>query len=123
VIQSSQRKTMAKRTRKHRQADTAPAEAMQIARGTQQPGQTKEQTRLIARGIQKGIEQYKKQQNARARELDKRLKKARQQSASPGTDRADVQEKLVYRQHWLPWVLLIVSWIGMAAYWLVDGQG
>ena len=36
-------------------------EAMKIARGNQRPGQTKEQTRLIAQGIQKGIEQYKKQ--------------------------------------------------------------
>ncbi|MES9999711.1 MAG: DUF2956 family protein, partial [Candidatus Thiodiazotropha lotti] len=36
-------------------------EAMQIARATQRPGQTKEQTKLIAMGIQKGIDQYKKQ--------------------------------------------------------------
>jgi len=35
---------------------------LKIARGTQRPAQTKEQTRLIAQGIQKGIELYKKQQ-------------------------------------------------------------
>ena len=35
-------------------------EALQIAKKTQRPGQTKEQTRLIAQGIQKGITEYKK---------------------------------------------------------------
>jgi len=48
---------------------------MKIARGTQKPGQTKEQTKLISQGIKKGIDQYKKQQSARARELDKNSKK------------------------------------------------
>jgi len=37
----------------------------------------------IAQEIQEGIEQYKKQQNARARELDKKLKKANQQVTPP----------------------------------------
>ena len=92
---------------------------MRIARGTQRPGQTKEQTRLIARGIQKGIEQYKQQQNAKARELDKKLRKARKEVASPEAGKIEVQEKVVYRQHWLPWALLIVSWLMVAAWWFV----
>ena len=33
-------------------------EALKIARGAQRPAQTKEQTRLIAQGIQKGIDLY-----------------------------------------------------------------
>ncbi len=37
-------------------------EAMRIAKSTQKPGQTKEQTKLIAQGIEKGIAQFKKQQ-------------------------------------------------------------
>ena len=91
---------------------------MRIARGTQRPGQTKEQTRLVARGIQKGIEQYKKQQNARARELDRKLKKVKQQISSPEVHETEIQEKLVYRQHWLPWVLLVLSWLAMSIYWI-----
>jgi len=91
---------------------------MRIARGTQRPGQTKEQTKLIAQGIQKGIEQYRKQQNAKARELDKKLKKVRQQPATPEAHEAEVPEKVIYRQHWLPWVLLVLSWLAMAAYWI-----
>ena len=92
---------------------------MRIARGTQRPGQTKEQTKLVAQGVQKGIEQYKKQQSAKARELDRKLKKVNQQLASPEAHEIEVQDKVVYRQHWLPWVLLVLSWLAMAAYWLV----
>ena len=92
---------------------------MRIARGRQRPGQTKEQTKLIAQGIQEGIKQYRKQQSARARELDKKLKKVKQQIASPDVHEIEVQEKVIYRQHWLPWALLVLSWLAMAAYWLV----
>ena len=107
---------MTKRSKKYPSSDSSQNEAMQIARGTQRPGQTKEQTKLIAQGIQKGIEQYKKQQNAKARELDKKLKKAHQQVTPPDAREVEVQERVVHKQHWLPWVLLVLSWVSMAAY-------
>ena len=90
-------------------------EAMKIARGTQRPGQTKEQTRLIAQGIQKGIDQYKKQQKAKARELDKQRKKA-QSRHSETVEISEVKEVVTYRQHPLPWVLLAATWAGIAVY-------
>ena len=94
-------------------------QALKIARGTQRPGQTKEQTRLIAQGIQKGIEQYKKQQKAKARELDKKLKKVNIQSKNQQQiTTIETKEVIKYRQHWLPWALLILSWGGMGAYLL-----
>ena len=37
--------------------------SMKIAKGIQKKGQTKEQTKLIAQGIEKGIAEYKKVQN------------------------------------------------------------
>ena len=74
----------------------------------------------IAQGIQKGIEQYKKQQNATARELDKKLKKANQQVTPPDAREIKVQDWVVYRQHWLPWVLLVLTWLAMTAYWFVN---
>ena len=114
-----QEKPMVKHSKKHQLSEASQDEAMRIARGTQRPGQTKEQTKLIAQGIQKGIEQYKKRQNAKARELDKKLKKVNQQLASPEAHEIEVQDKVVYRQHWLPWVLFVLSWLAMAAYWLV----
>jgi len=110
---------MTKRPIKHQLSEVTHDEAMRIARGRQRPGQTKEQTKLIAQGIQEGIKQYRKQQNARARELDKKLKKVKQQLASPEVHEIEVQEKVVYRQHWLPWALLVLSWLAMAACWLV----
>jgi len=91
-------------------------EAISIARGTQRPGQTKEQTKLIAQGIQKGIDQFKKQQKAKTRGLDKKHKKtAKQQSNTPNTA-VNTHEVIRYQQHWLPWLLLVCSWLGMAAY-------
>lgn len=35
-------------------------EALRLAKKSQKEGQTKEQTRLVAQGIQKGIAEYKK---------------------------------------------------------------
>jgi hypothetical protein len=93
-------------------------EALKLAKATQRPAQTKEQTKLIAQGIQKGIDLYKKQQKEKARELNKRFKKTSVQKEGSATDTndPDVEEIIDYRQHWLPWALLILSWIGMAVY-------
>lgn len=51
-------------------------EALKIAKATQRPGQTKEQTKLITQGIEKGIALYKKQQKEKHRQADKLRKKA-----------------------------------------------
>lgn len=94
-------------------------EAMKMAKATQRPGQTKEQTKLIAQGIQKGIEQYKKQQKERSRELNKKLKKVSgklHQLDELHENNELLEPELVYRQHWLPWLLLVLSWIGFVFY-------
>jgi hypothetical protein len=94
---------------------------MRIARSRQVPGQTKEQTKLIALGIQKGIEQYKRQQSEKARELDRRLKQQKQTRADVPEPQVVVQEAVRYKQHWLPWLLLLLTWLGVAvgAYYFV----
>lgn len=92
------------------------SEALQIARGIQRPGQTKEQTRLVAQGVQQGIDLYKKQQKAKARELDKRLKQARVRPIP--VDPAPIQERIVHRQPRLPWSLLVASWLAIGGYLL-----
>ena len=95
-------------------------EALKIARATQRPAQTKEQTRLIAQGIQKGIDLYKKQQKEKARDLNRKLKKiSRQKEQSIELDDHEIQEETVYRQHWLPWLLLFLTWLGIGIYFLV----
>ncbi len=89
---------------------------MKVAKATQRPGQTKEQTKLIAQGIKKGIEQYKKQQSAKARELDKRLKKVRHQQEEITTDHVQPEVVTEYRQSKLAWILLLLSWTGFVLY-------
>lgn len=103
--------------RRNQQASPQLAEeALKVAKANQRPGQTKEQTKLIAQGIQKGIEQYKKQHSAKARELDKRLKKVRNQQNS-NDDEHDVEVVTVYKQSKLSWILLALSWIAFAVYY------
>jgi len=90
---------------------------LKLAKGTKRPAQTKEQTRLIAQGIQKGIDFYKKQQNEKAREFNKRLKKTpAQKEGATDLGEPGVEEIIVYRQYWLPWALLDLSWVGMVVY-------
>ena len=87
---------------------------MKTAKGNQRPGQTKKQTRLIAQGIQKGIDQYKKQHKSKLREMDKRLKTTQLKSSS--AKESEFQNQTVYRQHWLPWFLLALSWLSAGLY-------
>lgn len=71
-------------------------EALRVAKSIQAPGQTREQTKLVAKGIEKGIALYKQQQKAKARELDKARKKAlrqkAQESGQPGEEEDLPQE-------------------------------
>jgi hypothetical protein len=93
-------------------------QALKIARSTQRPGQTKEQTKLIAQGIEKGIQNYKKQQKSRSRELDKKLKNVSRQMIDEQPP--ELQTIVEYKQHWMPWVLLLLTWVGMVAYYFVE---
>ena len=107
---------MTKYSKKHLLSEKNKDEAMKIARGTQKPGQTKEQTKLIAQGIKKGIESYKKQQSKKARELDRKLNKASALYSPHETSTQQVVEPVVVKGDKLPWVLLVLSWLGFVAY-------
>ncbi|WP_440874765.1 DUF2956 domain-containing protein [Thalassotalea sp. PLHSN55] len=87
-------------------------EAMKIAKGTQKKGQSKEQTKLIAQGIEKGISEYKKQQKAKARERDKLRKKELKAKQVQDIDNVE-QPKPASNSfiNKLPWVLLLLSWL------------
>jgi len=103
------RKTMSPQFKKQTVSPETKEEASRVAKSMQKPGQTKEQTRLIANGIQKGIEQYKKLHKAKSREIDKRLKLLHKQSNVTSENQSEVQ--IMYRQHWLPWILFGLSWL------------
>jgi hypothetical protein len=92
-------------------------EAMLIAKKTQKQKQTKEQTRLIALGIQKGIADYKKSAKNKQRQTDKAKKK--RQKTEPETDLPTTEEQPTDQPKntaILPWSLLVISWLGFAAY-------
>ncbi len=96
-------------------------EAMKMAKATMKPNQTKEQTKLIAQGIEKGIALYKKQQKEKQRELNKAKKKERQAAQSHPQHE---MEKNVTTEHspinrrtvLLPWILLLITWAGILGY-------
>ncbi|ABG41413.1 conserved hypothetical protein [Paraglaciecola sp. T6c] len=90
-------------------------QAMKLAKGRQKSGQTKEQTKLIAQGIQKGIADYKKQQRIKLREIDKQRKqKAKHVADKPNEPTIQVLPTAAFNR--LPWGLLALSWIGFIAY-------
>lgn len=109
------------RQAKNTSSDETKIESLKITRATQKPGQTKEQSKLIAQGIQKGIDQYKKQQKAKARELDRQKKKTKSTDSSSRVDMSEEKGALQQEQpkasaSQLPWILLLLSWIIFAAY-------
>ncbi|WP_114765204.1 DUF2956 domain-containing protein [Vibrio rhodolitus] len=97
-------------------------EAMSVAKATQKPGQTKEQTKLIAQGIEKGIALYKKQQKEKARQADKAKKKNLKAKRLDKNQDHEVEQPVVNeptnqaKNAILPWMLLVVSWIGFYVY-------
>ena len=105
---------MSRYSKKQQTSPETQEESVKIAKSNQRSGQSKEQTKLIALGIQKGIEQYKKQQKERSRELNKKLKKVSGQLNC--TDDSSEEHAIIYRQHWLPWLLLVSSWAVFMVY-------
>jgi hypothetical protein len=92
-------------------------EAMQIAKKTQKQGQTKEQTRLIALGIQKGIAEYKKSIKSKQRQADKDKKKRQKSTTQIEEQTPEIQPTEPTQDSTkLPWILLVISWLGFAAY-------
>ncbi|MBU1392477.1 MAG: DUF2956 domain-containing protein [Gammaproteobacteria bacterium] len=102
-------------------------EALAAAKATQKPGQTKEQTKLIAQGIEKGIAEYKKLLKAKARERDKARKqqlkaKARTVNDIDNLDDADEiidSQSQFTRATWVAIALLVLSWAGFTAYYVM----
>lgn len=97
--------------------------AMAVAKANQKPGQTKEQTKLIAQGIEKGIAEFKKQQKAKARERSKQQKKQHKTTTDNSNISLDTESELhsssKLMPSWLPWTLLILSWVGFLVYALM----
>ena len=84
-----------------------------MAKKVQKPGQTKEQTKLVALGIQKGITEYKKLTKAQQRSADK-AKKKKVPTSDEGLEDTTNDNKSTTQ--FIPWGLLALSWIGFMSY-------
>jgi hypothetical protein len=106
---------------KNRVSPEVELQGMRIAKGTQKMGQTKEQTKLVAQGIEKGIAEYKKQQGKKLREIDKQRKqkiKQRDNKSNESIESTETIDKVSTNTSlkYLPWILLVLSWLGFATY-------
>jgi hypothetical protein len=101
----------------HKHSPEVQVEAIKVAKSIQKPKQTKEQTKLIAQGIEKGIAEYKKQQSKKSRERDKAKKLLlREKNHQEKSTDACLQETPPKRAVYLPWLLLVISWISFIIY-------
>lgn len=101
-------------------SDETVAEAMRLTRATQVPGQSKEQTQLIANGIQKGIAEYKRSQKAKQRAKKQLLRQNSRVTESPASMEETADEPVVQPSRllrWLPWGLLALTWCGIGMVW------
>ena len=90
------------------------AEALKIANTIKTEGQTTVETKVIANGIQRGMELFLRQQSEKMRDLDKRTKKVKQLATQLTQNKsADEKEEMVdvRTSSKLPWVLLAASWV------------
>ncbi len=102
---------------KNKISNDTQVQAMKVAKGTQKKALNKEQTKLITQGIEKGIAEYKKQQAKKTREIDKQRKqKVKQQAKVLLESATPVDTAEVNNRQWLPWLLLLVSWLGFVMY-------
>ncbi len=95
-------------------------QATKIAKGIQKPGQTKEQTKLIAQGIEKGISEYKKLQAKKSRLRDKERKHQNKQKLQKQQENQLKLEGEISKQtnkNVLPWLLLALSWLMFIGLW------
>jgi hypothetical protein len=96
-------------------------QAVKVAKGIQKKGQNKEQTKLIAQGIEKGIAEYKKQQSKKSRERDKDRKQQVKQKQRSAEELNSLNEPIQNQSTKnLPWLLLVLSWFGFMAYFLLS---
>ncbi|MES2672790.1 MAG: DUF2956 family protein [Pseudomonadota bacterium] len=100
------------------------AEAVKIANSIKVDGQAKAETKAIASGIQRGMEQFLRQQSEKSRDLDKRVKKVKQLAANATQEISNHPAPIIHapQSARLPWTLLAVSWTLFSAvalsFWL-----
>jgi biopolymer transport protein ExbB/TolQ len=93
-------------------------EAMMFANKVKKAGQSKEQTKLIAAGIQKGIAEYKKSMKEKQRQADKAKKKQQKRESNQIKEQVEPTQKR--SKFNMSFFLLIVSWCGFLGYYFIS---
>lgn len=97
------------------------AEAAKIVRTLNISGDNRAETQRIVVGVQRGVEYHLKHQSAKARALDKKAKKLNQvdnnsDAGVPATTASNQKPSPAF----LPWGLLVLSWVGFVSYLLLE---
>ena len=119
---------MAKRTRYEKKHGNKPKLSTQakesaklITDQVSPKGANKQQRKDIQLAIEKGIEQYKRQQKVKQHEWDKQRKKSQRHLSSHGSETIndELSHQLMKRLcAFMPWSLLLISWLGFAVFYL-----
>lgn len=101
------------------------AAALAIVNDVSKPSFNKQQRKDVQQAIEQGIERYKRQHKAKARDFDKALKNQRKQEQRLQVeDDVSIVSGSDTLKTVLPWGLLLLSWLAFAAFvflkWLYD---
>jgi hypothetical protein len=108
-----------KKSSKPRLSTEAHTQAQGIANTVIPVSFTKQQRKEVQQAIESGMATIRAQANGKSREREKKVKQLQKQLENKSvniatTAEASVSKARVYEV--LPWSLLLISWIGMAAY-------
>lgn len=119
---------MAKRSRQEKKnkvqdkaklSATEKAAALAIVEDVSKPSFTKQQRKDVQQAIEQGIERYKRQHKAKARDFDKALKNQRKQEQRLQEDEEITTPTRYEFKTLIPWGLLLISWLAFAAFVLL----
>lgn len=108
-----------KKSSKPKLSTEANAQAQGIANTVIPVSFTKQQRKEVQQAIESGMATIRAQANGKSREREKKVKQLQKQLDNKGdniattTDASDSKSRV---NEVLPWGLLFISWIGMAAY-------
>jgi ADP-ribosylglycohydrolase len=108
-----------KKSSKPKLSNEAHAQAQGIANAVIPVSFTKQQRKEVQQAIESGMATIRAQANSKSREREKKVKQLQKQLDNKGDDIATTTEASDSKSRVnevLPWGLLLISWIGMAAY-------
>lgn len=94
----------------------AKADALHIVNDVSKPSFNKQQRKEVQQAIELGIERYRREHKAKARDVDKLLKKAKSAAVIETAPAKDAKNDYSGK---LAWGLLILSWVAFLVMYLM----